>query len=73
MMLEPTLEAAIQHSNEPWDLVRINVNSNPKIASLLNIKSTPVVYAFLDGKPVDGFVGAVPQAEILEMLNKVSR
>jgi putative thioredoxin len=45
-------------------LVKINIDENPEIAQQLRIQSIPTVYAFRDGQPVDGFMGAIPESQI---------
>ena len=46
-------------------LIKVNVDENQEIAAQFQIKSIPAVYAFKDGKPVDGFVGAIPESQLL--------
>ncbi len=45
-------------------LVKIDVDRNPELASQLRIQSIPAVYAFSGGRPVDGFVGALPESQV---------
>ena len=45
-------------------LVKINIDENPEIAQQLRIQSIPTVYAFRNGQPVDGFMGAIPESQI---------
>ena len=45
-------------------LVKVNIDENPEIAQQLRIQSIPTVYAFKDGQPVDGFMGALPESQI---------
>ena len=45
-------------------LVKVNIDENPEIAQQLRIQSIPTVYAFKDGQPVDGFMGALPESQV---------
>jgi len=45
-------------------LVKVNIDENPEIAQQLRIQSIPTVYAFRDGQPVDGFMGAIPDSQV---------
>jgi putative thioredoxin len=45
-------------------LVKINIDENPEIAQQLRIQSIPTVYAFRNGQPVDGFMGAIPDSQV---------
>src|SRR3569832_236990 len=58
--LGPALEKAVNEANGAVRLVKFNIDENPEIAQQLRIQSIPTVYAFRDGQPVDGFMGAIP-------------
>jgi putative thioredoxin len=45
-------------------MVKVNIDENPEIAQQLRIQSIPTVFAFKDGQPVDGFMGAIPESQI---------
>ena len=45
-------------------MVKVNIDENPEIAQQLRVQSIPTVYAFRDGQPVDGFMGAIPESQI---------
>jgi putative thioredoxin len=62
--LGPALEAAVDAAAGAVKLVKINIDENPEIAQQLRIQSIPTVYAFRDGQPVDGFMGAIPESQI---------
>jgi putative thioredoxin len=62
--LGPALEAAVDAADGAVKLVKINIDENPEIAQQLRIQSIPTVYAFKDGQPVDGFMGAIPESQI---------
>jgi putative thioredoxin len=62
--LTPALEAAVNATGGKVRLAKINVDENQGIAEQMRVQSIPTVYAFIDGKPVDGFQGAVPASEL---------
>ncbi|MDB5741217.1 MAG: Thioredoxin, partial [Alphaproteobacteria bacterium] len=62
--LGPALEAAVDAAAGAVKLVKINIDENPEIAQQLRIQSIPTVYAFRNGQPVDGFMGAIPESQI---------
>ncbi len=62
--LGPQLEAAVNAANGAVKMVKVNIDENPEIAQQLRIQSIPTVYAFKDGQPVDGFMGAIPESQI---------
>jgi len=62
--LAPALEKAVTETAGAVSLVKIDIDKNQMLASQLRIQSIPTVYAFYQGRPVDGFQGAVPESEI---------
>jgi len=62
--LGPALEAAVDAAAGAVKLVKVNIDENPEIAQQLRIQSIPTVYAFKNGQPVDGFMGAIPESQI---------
>ncbi len=70
--LGPALEAEVTAAGGKVKMVKVNIDENQQIAAQLQIQSIPTVYAFVDGKPVDGFQGAVPPSEIKAFVDKVS-
>ncbi len=62
--LGPLLEKLVNEAKGAVRLVKINIDENPEIARQLRIQSIPTVYAFRDGQPVDGFMGAVPESQL---------
>ena len=60
--LGPAIEAAVTKAEGRVKLVKIDVDANPAYAGQLQVQSIPTVYAFYEGKPVDGFQGALPQS-----------
>jgi putative thioredoxin len=62
--LGPQLEAAVNAADGAVKMVKINIDENPEIAQQLRIQSIPTVYAFRNGQPVDGFMGAIPESQV---------
>lgn len=69
--LAPALEKAVQAANGKVKLVKMNIDDHPAVAGQLGIQSIPAVIAFKDGQPVDGFMGAVPESQIREFIERV--
>ncbi len=62
--LGPMLEKIVNEAKGAVRLVKMNIDENQEIAKQLRIQSIPTVYAFKDGQPVDGFMGAVPELQL---------
>ena len=69
--LTPSLEKVIKEKAGKIRLVKINIDENPGIAGQLGIQSIPAVFAFSGGRPVDAFLGAVPESEVRRFADKV--
>jgi putative thioredoxin len=70
--LTPVLEKAVNEAQGRVKLVKMNIDDHPSIAGQLGIQSIPAVIAFVDGRPVDGFMGAVPESQVNEFIDKVA-
>lgn len=62
--LGPMLEAAVDAAGGAVKMVKVNIDENPEIAQQLRVQSIPTVYAFRNGQPVDGFMGALPESQV---------
>ena len=69
--LTPMLERVVSEAGGAVKLVKIDVDKNPAYAGQLQVKSIPTVYAFVNGQPVDGFQGAVPESEIRKFVGRL--
>ena len=69
--LTPNLEKAIKSYNGKIKLVKINIDENQGVASQLRIQSIPAVFAFFQGKPIDGFMGAQTENQIKEFISNI--
>ena len=70
--LGPALEKAVAAAGGKVRLVKINIDENPQIAQAFRIQSIPAVYAFSQGKPVDGFTGALPESQIKSFVGRLA-
>ena len=70
--LGPTIEKAVRDARGKVRLVKINIDENPELAQQMRIQSIPAVYAFKDGRPVDGFVGAVPESQVKQFVTRLA-
>lgn len=69
--LAPALERLVAATGGKIALVKMNIDKDPAIADQLGIKSIPAVVAFQRGRPVDGFVGALPESQIKGFLERL--
>jgi putative thioredoxin len=70
--LGPMLEKAVAATKGKVRMVKVNIDENQALAGQMRIQSIPAVYAFKDGRPVDGFVGALPESQIKQFVQKVA-
>ncbi|MBI1360256.1 MAG: thioredoxin [Alphaproteobacteria bacterium] len=68
--LGPVIEKAVDDAKGKVKLVKIDIDKNPGIAGQLGIQSIPAVIAFKDGRPVDGFMGALPESQVKAFIGK---
>jgi putative thioredoxin len=66
--LGPALERLVNEAKGAVRLVKVNIDENPEIAQQLRIQSIPTVYAFRNGQPVDGFMGAIPDSQLRQFV-----
>jgi putative thioredoxin len=69
--LGPVLEKAVRAANGAVRMVKLNIDENPEVAQQMRIQSIPAVYAFKDGRPVDAFVGAVPESQVKQFVERL--
>jgi putative thioredoxin len=70
--LTPTLEKVVTSMGGAVKLVKIDVDRNPAYAGQLRVQSIPTVYAFVNGQPVDGFQGALPESQVRQFIDRVA-
>ncbi|WP_035704890.1 thioredoxin family protein [Niveispirillum irakense] len=69
--LGPILEKAVLAAKGAVKLVKIDTDENPAVAGQLRVQSIPTVYAFFQGRPVDGFQGALPESQIKSFIERL--
>jgi putative thioredoxin len=69
--LGPILEKVAEERGGEFLLAKLDVDANPYTAGQFGVQSIPTVVAFKDGKPVDGFVGAIPEPMVKEFIDKI--
>jgi len=70
--LGPMIESAVTAAGGKVKLVKIDIDQNQEIAGQMGIQSIPAVVAFSGGRPIDGFMGAIPESEINAFIEKVA-
>jgi putative thioredoxin len=69
--LTPVIEKAVRAAGGRVKLVKMNIDEHPQIAGQLGIQSIPAVYAFQEGQPVDGFMGALPEGQVKAFIERL--
>ena len=69
--LTPALENAVRAANGAVKLVKMNIDEHPQIAGQLGVQSIPAVFAFVQGRPVDGFMGALPEGQVKAFISRL--
>jgi putative thioredoxin len=70
--LGPIIERVVRAAGGKVRLVKINVDESPELAQQLRIQSIPMVYGFIQGQPVDGFAGALPESQIKAFVERLA-
>ena len=69
--LTPLLEKAVRAAKGAVKLVKMKIDEHPQIPGQMGVQSIPAVFAFQDGKPVDGFMGALPEERIKSFIARL--
>ena len=69
--LGPALEKVVKQANGKVRMVKINIDENPQLAQQMRIQSIPAVFAFVNGQPVDGFMGALPESQLKQFVDRL--
>ncbi|MCX5477749.1 thioredoxin [Kaistia geumhonensis] len=69
--LTPVLEKVVKAAKGAVKLVKMNIDDHPSIAGQLGIQSIPAVIAFVGGRPVDGFMGALPEGQVKQFIERL--
>ena len=70
--LTPLLEKAVRAAGGRVKLVKMNIDEHPSIPGQMGIQSIPAVIAFVDGRPADGFMGALPESQVNAFIGKLT-
>ena len=70
--LTPLLEKAVKAAGGAVKLVKMNIDDHPAVAGQLGVQSIPAVFAFKAGRPVDGFMGALPESQIRSFIERLA-
>jgi len=70
--LGPLLERLVKQYAGKVRLVKINVDENQQLAQQFRVQSIPAVYGFRDGQPVDGFMGALPESQLKQFIDRLA-
>jgi putative thioredoxin len=70
--LTPILEKAVRAAKGAVRLVKLNIDEHPEIPGQMGVQSIPAVFAFQDGRPVDGFMGALPESRVNEFIARLT-
>jgi putative thioredoxin len=71
--LTPVLEKAVKAAKGKVKLVKMNIDDHPAIPGQLGIQSIPAVIAFVNGQPADGFMGALPEGQVVAFLERLTK
>src|SRR6266699_1999002 len=71
--LTPTLEKAVRAAKGKVKLVKMNIDDHPQIPGQMGIQSIPAVIAFVNGQPADGFLGALPEGQVLAFIERLTK
>src|SRR3974390_535234 len=71
--LTPVLEKAVRAAKGKVKLVKMDIDKHPSIPGQLGIQSIPAVFAFVNGQPIDGFLGALPESQIAAFIERVTK
>src|SRR5262249_31210409 len=71
--LAPVLEKVVKAAKGKVKLVKMDIDKHPSIPGQLGIQSIPAVFAFVNGQPVDGFLGALPESQVTAFIERVTK
>jgi putative thioredoxin len=71
--LTPVLEKAVRAAKGKVKLVKMNIDEHPAIPGQMGIQSIPAVIAFVNGQPADGFMGALPEGQVVAFLERLTK
>jgi len=69
--LSPVIEKLVRAAKGKVKLVKMDIDAHPSIAGQMGVQSIPAVFAFVDGRPIDGFMGALPESQIKAFIDRL--
>jgi putative thioredoxin len=70
--LGPILEKVVADTGGRVELVKVNVDENPRVAAQFQVQSIPAVFAVSNAQVVDGFIGALPEAQVAAFVQRLA-
>lgn len=70
--LGPVLEKVAEEAGDAVELVKVNIDDNPQVAAAFRVQSIPAVFAIKDKAVIDGFVGALPEAQVRQWVDALA-
>lgn len=71
--LGPMLEKLVREAKGKIKLVKVDIDQNPEISTQMRVQSIPAVFAFVDGRPIDGFMGALPESQVRQFIARLDK
>src|SRR3977135_4517231 len=71
--LGPVLEKVVKAAKGKVKLVKMDIDKHPSIPGQLGIQSIPAAFAFVNGQPIDGFMGALPESQVQAFIERVTK
>ena len=71
--LTPVLEKVVKNAKGKVKLAKMDIDKHPQIPGQLGIQSIPAVFAFVNGQPIDGFMGALPESQVTAFIERLTK
>src|SRR5262245_28705510 len=71
--LTPVLEKVVKNAKGKVKLAKMDIDKHPAIPGQLGIQSIPAVFAFVNGQPIDGFMGALPESQVVAFIERLTK
>ena len=69
--LSPVLEKLADEAAGDFVVAKVDIDANPQLRAALQVQSIPMVMAVAGGQVVDGFLGAMPEAQVRQWIGQV--
>ena len=71
--LTPVLEKVVRAAKGKIKLAKMDIDKHPAIPGQMGIQSIPAVIAFVNGQPIDGFMGALPESQVMAFIERMTK